>query len=77
MDQFKKIEERRKNMKLKEIYKRAKKINPLYINSFEDFISDFGNCKDCFFKSWQEFKKYGINKEIDREWEYYYKKYYN
>jgi len=35
-------------MKLKEIYKRAKKINPLYINSFEDFISDFGNCRDCF-----------------------------
>lgn len=64
-------------MTLKEIYKRAKKINPLYTNSFEDFISDFGNCRDCFFKSWQEFKKYGVNKKIDREWEYYYKKYYN
>ena len=68
---------RKENMKLKEIYKRAKKINPLYTNSFEDFISDFGNCRDCFFKSRQEFKKYGVNKEIDREWEYYYKKYYN
>ena len=28
-------------MTIKEIYKRAKKINPLYTNSFEDFISDF------------------------------------
>jgi len=64
-------------MNLKQIYQRSKKINPFYTKSFADFISDFGNCKEDFFKSWQEFKKLGINKEIDREWEYYYKKYYN
>ena len=64
-------------MNLKQIYQRAKKINSLYTNSFADFISDFGNCRDCFFKSWQEFKKYGVSKKIDREWQHYYKKYYN
>jgi len=64
-------------MTLKEIYKRAKQINPLYNNTFEDFISDFGNCRECFFKSFKEFKKLGINQKIEKEWIYYYKKYYN
>ena len=64
-------------MTLKEIYKRAKKINPLYKNTFKDFISDFGNCREEFFKSFKEFKKLGISKKIDKEFNYYYKKYYN
>lgn len=64
-------------MNLKQIYQRAKKINPLYTNSFEDFISDFGNCKEDFFKSVREFKKYDLNKKINIEWQHYYKKYYN
>ena len=57
--------------------KRARKLGLtlLYTNSFEDFISDFGNCRDCFFTNQiiaeiQFITKYGVNKEIDREWEY-------
>jgi len=63
-------------MKLKQIYKKAKKINPLYKSTFEDFILDFSNCRECFFKTIKDFRKYGLSKNIDIELHHYYIKFY-
>tara|TARA_R100000963_G_scaffold1191_1_gene1193 strand:+ start:696 stop:944 length:249 start_codon:yes stop_codon:yes gene_type:complete len=63
-------------MNLKEIYRRAKKINPLYRHvSFADFISDFGNYREGFFVSYKEYKKLNT-KKLDEEFGKYYTKYY-
>jgi len=63
-------------MTLKEIYQRAKKINPLYKNeSFANFISDFKNCEEEFFMSSKEYKKLNTEK-LNKEFEKYYTKYY-
>tara|TARA_R100000353_G_scaffold24470_1_gene21108 strand:+ start:1147 stop:1302 length:156 start_codon:yes stop_codon:yes gene_type:complete len=44
-------------MTLKQIYFRAKKINPLYKGTFADFILDFLNCRECFFISFKEWRE--------------------
>ena len=63
-------------MTLKEIYQRARKINPLYKNeSFADFISDFGNYREGFFVSCKEYKKLNT-KKLDKEFGKYCTKYY-
>ena len=60
---------------LKQVYQRAKIVNPLYKDTrFVDFISDFGNCGDEFFSS---FKVYLDFCKRDEDWGKYYKKYYN
>ena len=60
---------------LKEVYQRAKIVNPLYKNrTYADFISDFGNCGDEFFSSR---KAYIDFTERDFDWGKGYRKYYN
>ena len=64
-------------MKLKEIYIRAKKINPFYKKStFADFIQDFGNCTEDFFLTVKEYKKCLKDKKLWTDWDKYYIKYY-
>mgnify|MGYP003152794681 CR=1 FL=1 len=63
-------------MKLKNIYKRAKRLNPFYKNSsFADFISDFGNYQEGFFLNLKEFKRFNT-KKLSQEFYKFYKKYY-
>ncbi len=64
-------------MNLRQIYVRSKKINPLYHGSFADFILDFLNCRECFFVSVKEWKKYAFSDKINKALDKYYKKYYH
>ena len=49
---FKHLFQNEDKITLKEVYQRAKIINPLYAKEhFANFISDFGNCGDEFFSS--------------------------
>ncbi len=64
-------------MTLREIFKRSKQINPLYNGKFADFILDFLNCRECFFKSLAECKKFAFTPKIEKALDKYYKKYYH
>ena len=64
-------------MNLRQIFIRAKKINPLYNGTFADFIKDFSNCRECFFVSVKEWKKYAFTKKIERSLANYLKRYYS
>ena len=64
-------------MNLRQIYVRSKKINPLYHGSFAVFILDFLNCRECFFVSVREWKKYAFSVKINKALDKYYKKYYH
>ena len=64
-------------MTLREIFIRAKKINSLYNGTFADFIKDFSNCRECFFVSVKEWKKYAFTNKIEKALDKYYKKYYH
>lgn len=64
-------------MTLKQIYFRAKKINPLYKRTFADFILDFLNCRECFFTSFKEWREYAFTPKIEIALYKYYKKYYS
>ena len=72
---FKHLFQNENTITLKQVYQRAKIVNPLYKNRrFVDFISDFGNSGDEFFSS---FKAYLDFCKRDQDWGKYYKKYYN
>ena len=72
---FKHLFQNENTITLKQVYQRAKIVNPLYKNRrFVDFISDFGNSGDEFFSS---FKVYLDFMKRDLDWAKYYKKYYN
>jgi len=64
-------------MNLRQIFIRSKKINPLYHGTFSDFILDFLNCRECFFKSLAECKKFAFTPKIEKALDKYYKKYYH
>ena len=60
---------------LKEVYQRAKIVNPLYAKEhFANFISDFGNCGDEFFSSRKTYLNF---MKRDCDWEKGYRKHYN
>lgn len=64
-------------MTLRQIYKRAKRINPFYQKStFADFIQDFKNCTEDFFLTIREFKKHAKDEKLWISWNKFYKKYY-
>ena len=72
---FKHLFQNENTITLKQVYQRAKIVNPLYKKRiFTDFISDFGNSGDEFFSS---FKVYLDFMKRDLDWAKYYKKYYN
>ena len=72
---FKHLFQNEDKITLKEVYQRAKIINPLYAKEhFANFISDFGNCGDEFFSSRKTYLDF---KKRDQDWTKYYKKYYN
>ena len=45
--------------------------------TFADFIKDFINCRECFFVSVKEWKKYAFTKKIEKALDKHYKKYYH
>lgn len=56
---FKDLFKNEDKITLKQIYERAKIINPLYKDTeYESFISDFLNCGDCFFSSYTSYLKF-------------------
>ena len=72
---FKHLFKNEDRITLKEVYQRAKIVNPLYAKTpFANFISDFGNCGDEFFSSR---KAYIDFTKRDFDWEKGYRKYYN
>jgi|TARA_R100000231_G_scaffold14983_2_gene16077 hypothetical protein len=64
-------------MTLKQIYFRAKKINPLYKGTFADFILDFLNCRECFFISFKEWREYAFTPKIEKALDKHFKRYYS
>jgi len=72
---FKNLFQNENTITLKEVYQRAKIVNPLYKKeTFANFISDFGNGGDEFFSSQKAYNNF-VKK--DQDWAKYYKKYYN
>ena len=59
-------------MTLRQIFIRAKKINPSYNGTFADFIKDFSNCREDFIEP-----QIAFSYKIERSLANYLKRYYS